>query len=168
MRLTSKSITVPSTGSLIIALTCAGSPCTGSLTLKATVKRKHGKPPHVHIKTSKTAIATASFSQLPVGNDTLKITLNTLGKDLLREHPTLKLSATLTFGSGQTATMSLTLHGRPQPAPAAPRRLVLQPRSNIPSSEAPLDEASTRVQARPLGTGLGLRAQHHISRSVVR
>ena len=34
-----------------------------------------------------------------------------------------------------------------QPAPAALPRLVLQPRSNIPPCEAPLDEASTRVQA---------------------
>ena len=51
-----------------------------------------------------------------------------------------------------------------QPAPAALPRLVLQPRSNIPPCEAPLDEASTRVQAihpsglplargRPDGTG---------------
>ena len=54
--------------------------------------------------------------------------------------------------------------GRTQPAPAAPRRPVLAPRSNIPSCGALLHEASTRVQAihpsglplacgRPDGTG---------------
>jgi hypothetical protein len=42
-----------------------------------------------------------------------------------------------------------------QPAPAALPRLVLQPRSNIPPCEAPLYEASTRVQAiRPSGLPL--------------
>jgi hypothetical protein len=90
--LLSTSVTVQSNGLAPFKLECLGNAtCTGKLTLtaKETVKTKHGK-------TSRTVtIAAAAFSIVGEDTATIKLTLNTVGRELLagdRGHLTSRLT----------------------------------------------------------------------------
>jgi RHS repeat-associated protein len=96
-----------------LVLSCAGAPCHGSVTLLGTQRRtirRHGKRIHRVVTVS---YGSASYTASPGRTTTVRITLNSAGRNALRHARGHRLAvrAKLVVAGGQSRTVPLTLTG---------------------------------------------------------
>ncbi len=83
LRLPRQSQSVSRRGALHLTLDCSGAPCSGSVRLLARVKERTGKGAHRRTRTVSVTIATASFTGLHLGADSVALKLTSRGLGLL-------------------------------------------------------------------------------------